>query len=85
MPVRLIAIMLGRLEMDVDQCIAAYSDLTEAVFSEKLSSVPFGMRGQIKSQFSSAKLKEAIQKVIVNSGRSESALFDDGSERGCRT
>ncbi|KAF2197771.1 FabD/lysophospholipase-like protein, partial [Delitschia confertaspora ATCC 74209] len=31
----LIAIMLGRLEMDVDQCITAYSSLAEAVFGKK--------------------------------------------------
>jgi hypothetical protein len=77
--------MLGRLEMNVDQCIAAYSELAEAVFSEKLSSVPFGMRGQIKARFSSAKLEQAIRKVIVDSGRSESELLDDSSERGCKT
>ncbi|PVH67508.1 FabD/lysophospholipase-like protein, partial [Cadophora sp. DSE1049] len=33
----LIAIMLGRLEMDVNECIEAYSDLAAAVFSEKSS------------------------------------------------
>ena len=77
--------MLGRLEMDVDQCIAAYSELAESVFSEKLRSIPFGMWGQTKARFSSAKLKQAIRKVIVDSGRPESELFDDSSERGCKT
>ncbi|PGH27746.1 hypothetical protein AJ80_00534 [Polytolypa hystricis UAMH7299] len=32
----LIAIMLGRLEMDVDECIEAYNNLVESVFGEKL-------------------------------------------------
>ena len=77
--------MLGRLEMDVDQCITAYSDLAEAVFGEKLSSIPSTIGGKVKARFSSTKLKEAIQKVIVDSGQSELELFDDGSERGCRT
>lgn len=31
----LIAIMLGRLQMDVDECISAYTDLTKVVFNEK--------------------------------------------------
>ena len=31
----LIAIMLGRLEMDVDDCITAYINLAENVFSQK--------------------------------------------------
>ncbi|KAG9568910.1 hypothetical protein KCU77_g708, partial [Aureobasidium melanogenum] len=30
----LIAIMLGRLEMSVDECIVAYSGLTETVFGQ---------------------------------------------------
>src|SRR4029077_17082567 len=34
---RLVAIMLGRLEMDVDECISAYNKLIKAVFEEKSS------------------------------------------------
>lgn len=37
--------MLGRLEMDVDECISAYSDLAAAVFGEKLSSIPVKIKG----------------------------------------
>ena len=43
--------MLGRLEMDVDECITAYSDLAEAVFEAKLSSIPFNMKGKVKARF----------------------------------
>lgn len=32
--------MLGRLEMSVDECIVANSDLTETVFGQKLSRIP---------------------------------------------
>ncbi|OCL06097.1 hypothetical protein AOQ84DRAFT_411881 [Glonium stellatum] len=32
---RLIAIMLGRLEMDVDECIAAYTGLMKTVFEKR--------------------------------------------------
>ncbi len=28
--------MLGRFEVDVDECISAYEDLMKAVFEEKL-------------------------------------------------
>ncbi|ORX98184.1 hypothetical protein BCR34DRAFT_593257 [Clohesyomyces aquaticus] len=41
----LIAIMLGRLEMDVDGCIAAYNDLAAAVFGKK-SRFPFVQSGR---------------------------------------
>jgi predicted acylesterase/phospholipase RssA len=76
--------MLGRLEMDVDECITAYSELAEAVFGEKLSSFPFGMTGKAKARFDSAKLEKAIRKVVQSSA-SETDLFNDGTERGCRT
>jgi len=40
--------MLGRLEMDVDKCIAAYSDLAAAVFGKKLSHIPVNIKGEVK-------------------------------------
>jgi hypothetical protein len=77
--------MLGRLEMGVDECIAAYNDLAAAVFGEKLSSIPFNFKGDVKVRFDSAKLEIAIRKVVKQSGASEEDLFNDGAERGCRT
>lgn len=77
--------MLDRLEMDVDSCIAAYSNLAAAVFGQKLYSIPFSIRGGIKSQFDSAKLESAIKKVVKDSGASENDLFNDGTKRGCKT
>lgn len=77
--------MLGRLEMDVDECIAAYSDLASAVFSEKLSRIPINIKGKIKPRFDSAKLESAIREAVAKSGISETELLNDGIERGCRT
>jgi uncharacterized protein YqgV (UPF0045/DUF77 family) len=77
--------MLGRLEMDVDECIIAYSELAEAVFGEKLSSVPFNIKGKVKARFDSGKLEKAVRKVVVDSSTPETDLFNDGTERGCRT
>jgi uncharacterized protein YqgV (UPF0045/DUF77 family) len=76
--------MLGRLEMDVDECITAYSELAEAVFAEKLSSIPFSVMGKVKARFDSAKLETAVRKVVQRIA-SETDLFTDGTERGCRT
>ncbi|OQD86643.1 hypothetical protein PENANT_c007G05014 [Penicillium antarcticum] len=81
----LIAIMLGRLEMDVDQCIDAYSDLAAAVFSEKLHSVPINFKGNITARFNSATLESAILKVVEDSGADKQDLFDDAAARGCKT
>lgn len=77
--------MLGRLEMDVDECIGAYSDLAAAVFGEKVSSIPINIKGDVKARFDSAKLESAIQKVVEDSRASNQDLFNDGTERGCKT
>jgi hypothetical protein len=77
--------MLGRLEMDVDACIDAYSGLAEAVFGDKLKSIPFNWMGRVKARFDSAKLESAIRKVVEDSGTSKETLFNDRTERGCRT
>jgi hypothetical protein len=81
---RLIAIMLGRFEMDVEECISAYSDLMETVFKEKASRRSLGFLGAIKAQYDSATLERAIRKVIVSRGISEEELFDNEIDRGCK-
>lgn len=63
--------MLGRLEMDVDECINAYSDLAAVVFGEKLRSIPVNSEGDIMARFDSAKLESAIRKVVEDSGASK--------------
>ena len=57
----------------------------EPVFSEKLSRVPITIKGKIKPRFDSAKLGEAIRKVVAQNGALDTDLLDDGNERGCRT
>ncbi|EXJ92891.1 hypothetical protein A1O3_01445 [Capronia epimyces CBS 606.96] len=80
----LIAIMLGRLEMDVDECINAYNRLIKAVFKEKAHRIPFRFSGRIQSQFDSAKLKAAIEEVITSRGYSPTEPFNDRKPRGCK-
>lgn len=77
--------MLGRLEMDVDACIAAYSTLMKTVFEEKSSRLPISWRGKVKAQFDSAKLKSAIEDVISKTDASSVDAFNDGKKRGCHT
>jgi hypothetical protein len=77
--------MLGRLEMDVDECITAYSDLAASVFGEKRSRIPFNFKGKVQQRFDSTKLEGAIRKAIVQNGASEADLLNDGTERRCRT
>ncbi|KAJ5022565.1 acyl transferase/acyl hydrolase/lysophospholipase [Bipolaris maydis] len=81
----LITIMLGRLEMDVDACITAYSKLMKTVFEKKSRWRPVSWTGKVKARFDSAKLKAAIEEVISNAGASLTDAFDDGKDRGCHT
>lgn len=76
--------MLGRLEMDVDDCILAYSELMKAVFDEKSRRLPINWAGRTKAQFDSKKLKNAIEEVISRYNASKADLFNDGELRGCR-
>lgn len=73
--------MLGRLEMSVDECIRAYTELMESIFSEKISRVPVDWSGNIVSQYDSKKLKTAIENVITRAGFSPADLMDDGNCR----
>jgi hypothetical protein len=76
--------MLGRLEMDVDECISAYSELMRTVFETQSSWLPFNWGFQIKSHFDSAKLESAIKRVITSCSASDSDLFNNKAERGCK-
>ena len=77
--------MLGRLEMDVDECITAYSNLAEAVFRQTKSRLPFDSKGKVNARFDTSKLERVIRETIKKLGISETELFNDGTERGCRT
>ncbi|KAK5452828.1 hypothetical protein LTS15_006976 [Exophiala xenobiotica] len=80
----LIAIMLGRLEMDVNECITAYNRLIKVVFEEKAHRTPFSWSGYIRPRFDSGRLKTAIEEVIINQGYSPSEPFNDGKAHGCK-
>ena len=81
---RLIAIMLGRLEMDVDDCISAYSKLMELVFAKKSNWSLVGWTGVINAQFESTRLKNALEEVFTDQGIPKTDLLNDGQTRGCR-
>ncbi|KAF8961379.1 hypothetical protein BDZ97DRAFT_1208591 [Flammula alnicola] len=75
----IIALMLGRLRMDVDKAIKCYDDLAKDVFSDPKR---WGGDGKFKA----TKLEEAIKSVVKDvTGDSELPLLE-GNEAGvCRT
>ncbi|THZ57772.1 hypothetical protein D6C86_06890 [Aureobasidium pullulans] len=81
----LIAIMLGRLEMDVDECIEEYVELMATVFGARARRIPISWRGKIKPRFDSKNLENAVKQVLIRKGMAVDARLDDGAERGCKT
>lgn len=60
--------MLGRLEMDVDECISSYNELLTTVFEKRAHLTPVSLSGQIQPRLDSQKLKAAIAEVIKKRG-----------------
>lgn len=86
--------MLGRLEMDVEECIAAYKKLMAAVFEKKQNFFAVGLNGMIKPRFSSKGLEKAVKSVIEGLDRPSGQQItvdepfcvrtDDEDSRKCR-
>lgn len=79
----LIAIMLGRLKMTVDECIGAYADFSDEVFQRKHHRVNI-RSGGIQGRFDSSTLEEAVKKIIVNKGFDENELLFDDQDGACK-
>lgn len=76
--------MLGRLEMDIDECISCYTELMKTVFARKKSLLPLTWSGKIKERFDSSKLRVAVEKVIAGRDLPKQELLNDETDRGCR-
>ncbi len=71
----LIAVMLGRLRMTVDECIAAYTSLSDKVFEKKSHRV--NIKGKLQGRFDAAELEDTIKRILRARGISEDALLKD--------
>jgi patatin-like phospholipase/acyl hydrolase len=62
----LIAIMLGRLEMSIDQCIEAYTGMMDVIFDPKdKKKLPFKIRnGKVQPQYKTKYMEQAIKQVV---------------------
>ncbi|KAJ1337373.1 cGAMP-activated phospholipase [Microdochium nivale] len=73
----LIAVMLGRLHMSVDDCIAAYISLSNDVFQKK--SRRMKINGKLQGRFDSTALERAIKQILKDSKHDENVLLKDTS------
>jgi patatin-like phospholipase/acyl hydrolase len=78
----IIAIMLGRLQMTVDDCINAYTSLSDKVFEKSGHRVT--INGQIRGRFDAAKLERTLKQVLVDRGFDEDALLKDSPDALCK-
>ncbi len=84
---RLIAIMLGRLRMGVQETIDAYLSLAKNVFHEKAHAAIFSKwMGSVigKPRFSGKKLAEAIQSIVEKQTGSKDTPMLDTREDACK-
>jgi hypothetical protein len=79
----IIAIMLGRMQMSVDQCIAAYKELSDTVFTKVRSRVNW--RGSAQGRFNEETLSAAVKETLVKYGLAENELLRNPSESVCKT
>ena len=75
----IIALMLGRLRMDVETAIDSYNNLAQQVFSDP-------KRWPGDGRFKATNLEEAIKSVVRNvTGNPEEPLLEVGNAPLCRT
>jgi hypothetical protein len=93
----LIAIMLSRLRMNIDDCIAEYTGLGNRIFGNQLRLLHtqrrlFSLRGPIlwnREKYDHKKLENAVQEVVnkrlnVSRDRAAGQMFPSDESR-CRT
>jgi len=78
----LIAIMLGRLQMTVDECIEAYTSLSDKVFEKKFHRV--SITGKLQGRFEAAALENAIKRILVERHFDEDTLLKDSPDAHCK-
>lgn len=77
----LIAIMLGRLGMTVDECIDSYLHLSKEIFGKKKSRLPFNIKMELATQFDSSRLEEVIKKF---DGANELLASESAASSKCK-
>lgn len=81
----MIALMLGRLGMEVENCIEAYSDIMGKVFHAKPKKKPTGQDRKLELRLDHNELSQAIESAIRTQGRDGTKPFyDEGSKNSCR-
>jgi hypothetical protein len=76
--------MLGRLEMSVQECIAAYTEMMRQVFEKRANRSIIGVLGRVKPRFSSKVLENAIARILKARGIPLDEKFQNGQKPRCK-
>jgi hypothetical protein len=83
----LIAIMLGRLRMSVDECITEYLTLSAGIFT-RIHHSSVNWKGEVQGRFdhTALRLENGIKDLLRRRNLDENALFKEApNEQKCRT
>lgn len=79
----LIALMLGRLGMPVDEAIEAYLDLSPKIFTKVYHRVT--LKGQFQERFDHTALEMGVRELMDEKGFPAEDLLRNSSDEGCKT
>ncbi|KAH0593772.1 hypothetical protein MHUMG1_08523 [Metarhizium humberi] len=79
----LIAVMLGRLEMTVDEAIDAYKDLSPKIFVHIHHRITW--RGQVQGRFDHEALENGVKAILDDKGLPKETLLHNPSPTACKT
>lgn len=68
--------------MSVEECIEAYTALSDQVFEKKHHRV--SLKGDIQGRFDTAALERALKQILRQQGHSEDTLLQDTTENPCK-
>ncbi|KAH0566004.1 hypothetical protein GP486_000595 [Trichoglossum hirsutum] len=79
----LIALMLGRLRMGVDECISAYIDLSPKIFTKLHHRLK--LKGHVQGRFDHKAIEDGVKTLLVERGLDKDALLLEKFDSPCKT
>lgn len=79
----LIALMLGRLGMTIDECTEAYDELSPDIFTQAHHRMNW--QGKVQGRFNHEAIKAGVKKMLKDCGLDEDALLRDASKSASKS
>lgn len=79
--------MLGRLKMDVSECIGVYTSMFERIFEKQKHRYSVNLWenfGSLQNRFDSDILRDSIKSIVKRQGLSEAECLNAEGDRSCR-